>query len=326
MKSDARNGSGLSRWIENDGYYTTDAARGKWIARLAQNADTVAVISSRSIDPVLAEKVSCASRCYIITSERKEIWGREGQEAGPYGSSRHGQMTLTNMLVRFVDGFGANVVLTDPRSSSPRGLFLSSSLDPDAIRCDRLLYVRLKPSEISEMWQIVRWAFWEHASGELRDGGNIVDCSPLGALNLPKPAHILRSDVRDRGIKAAAKSILRDGTSSVIVAAPTLDASHWIVRRLCELADIGTRITVMTSTCCPADAASTLKGAGIRVLGFSCLHVNAIATEKCALLMPPVEAWSGPGLEFGLLLKDNRAVDVRKIMRKWEKNYQYEFE
>ena len=284
------------------------------IEQLARDADTVVVMSSRSVDRVLAEEAGRAGRCYIITSEQKALRDKEGRWAGSLG----------NVLVRFAGGFGANTVLTDPHSSNPRGLFLSSSLSPEAIRCGLRLDVYLKPPEISEMWQTVRWAFWEHASGELRDG-NVVDCRPLVAINLPEPARILRSDAHDRGIEAAAESILRDGASRVVVVAPILDAGHWMVGKLRNLADAGASVTVLTSTSCPTGAISALKGAGIRVLGLSCLHANAVASERGVLLAPPVAAWRGPGLEFGLLLRDDRADDVRRIMRGWEGNYQYEF-
>ena len=325
MKAGVGGGSGSSGWVENDGYLPLGEVQGERIAQLARDADTVVVMSSPSVDYVLAKEASRAGRCYIITSERKEMRDGGRREAGPHQTLEIGENDhLENTLVRFADGFGANVVLIDPRSSSPRGLFLSSSLDPEAIRCGRRLDVYLEPSEVSEMWQIIRWAFWAHASGELRDG-NVAECTPLGTLNLPKPARILRLDTRDRGIEAAAESILGDGVSHVIVAAPVLDAGHWMEGRLCELAGAGVSVTVLTSTDYPAGAASTLRGAGIRVLGFSCLHANAVASERGALLAPPVAAWRGPGLEFGLLLKDGRADDVRRVMREWEVNCQYEF-
>ena len=325
MKADAGRDLGPRGWVENGRYRPLGDACGEQITRLARDADDMVVVSSPSVDPDLVEAASRAGRCYIVTSGREESREDGGREAGsvrPGGIAACG--FLENALVRFADGFGASVVLADPRSSRARGLFLSSNLGPEAIRCGRRLDVYLEPPEVSEIWQTVRWAFWELASRELR-AGKLEGCRPLGEINPPKPARILRSDASDRGIEAGVAEILGDGASRVVVAAPALDAGHWISGRLRELAGAGVGVTILTSTGCPAGAVSALRGAGARVLGFSCLHANAIASGKGALLAPSIATSRRPELEFGLLLRDGRAAEVERIMRGWEENYQYEF-
>ena len=119
--------------------------------------------------------------------------------------------------------------------------------------------------------------------------------------------------------------ILDDPFAEILAASTDWDADGMIVKKICELGRNGSSVTVMAEINGSERACRIMKDANVRVLGFSCLHANAIVSESNALVTSAGLTRRGQGFGVGLRLGGKRAGDIKKEMQEWQESYQYEF-
>ena len=330
MKPGASKKVEAHRWMENDRYSGEEASQPVNIARIISGADNAVVVASPALTYDFTWEVTRSSaRCYVMTSTgerlRRDIRGGTSKETLRLHEETTGKLA-ENALVRRSDDFGAKMVLADPKSDRSNGLFLTSDLTSESMRSGQFLSVQLSPAELREAWSLLRWAFWERATSEAV-GGVTRRCKPLGKFELPKPVCILQFGPSRCRMEDKARGILGGASTEILVASTELDENHEMVRNLCELGRKGASVTVMTGTDSPVRPCAMMREANVRILGFSSFHANAIATESRALVTSAGLTRRGPDSRFevGLSLEGERAEGVRKTMRVWATNYQYEF-
>ena len=330
MRQGSSDVSGKHEWVENSEHFSAEASHSEEIARIMREADDITVVSSPVLTHDFTRDVEWSgARCYVMTSTEKRLL-LESQGMLDKETFRLHEKTTSAIsktaLVRHSDDLGARAILADPESGDCRGLFLTSDLTVKSMICGQFLAVPLSPAEIREMWAIMRWTFWERATSETV-GKTTKRWTPLGKFKLPKPARVLQSKSRSRGVDGWYMDVADSAASEILVASTELDKNNAIVRRLCELGRKGTSVTVMTDTSCSMRTCSMMNAANIRVLGFSCFHASAITSESGVLVASAGMGGSrhGTRFEIGVFLDDERAEDVRKTMQGWKANYQYEF-
>ena len=327
----------MFEWVPNGSYRKTRPASmvGR-VAEIIQGADEVVIASSflladNRIEHALADAHWGQKRCYVMMAAASRLRQDIGSEFDRMAHDRHIE-TLKGIagkaLVRSSDDFHAKIVLADPGSDEPRGLFLTANLATEGLERNQELFVELEPDEIREAESVLRWAFWERSAHELA-GDKLRDCKPLGKIKPVESKKILQTEPR-RTIKRKIMEILDGRPKKIIVASFGWDAGHTIVEKLCSLSRQGTSVTVLTRSGRKSTHAALvkMKMANIRILGFSWFHAKAIISDSHTLVMSANIEEHGleKGFELGLTLEGERAEEVKKTVSGWIGNYQYEFE
>ena len=327
----------MFEWVPNGSYRKTRPASmvGR-VAEIIQSADEVVIASSflladNRIEHALADAHWGQKRCYVMMAAASRLRQDIGNEFDRMAHDRHIE-TLKSIagkaLVRSSDDFHAKIVLADPGSDEPRGLFLTANLATEGLERNQELFVELEPDEIREAESVLRWAFWEHSAHELA-GNKLRDCKPLGKIKPVESKKILQTEPH-HAIKRKIIEILDGRPKKIIVASFGWDAGHTVVEKLCSLSRQGTSVTVLTRSGRKSTHAALvkMKRANIRILGFSWFHAKAIISDSHTLVMSANIEEHGleKGFELGLTLEGERAEEVKKTVSGWISNYQYEFE
>ena len=327
----------MFEWVPNGSYRKTRPASmvGR-VAEIIQGADEVAIASSflladNRIEHALADAHWGQKRCYVMMAAASRLRQDIDNEFDRMAHDRHIE-TLKGIagkaLVRSSDDFHAKIVLADPGSDEPRGLFLTANLATEGLERNQELFVELEPDEIREAESVLRWAFWEHSAHELA-GDKLRDCKPLGKIKPVESKKILQTEPHHT-IKRKIMEILDGRPKKIIVASFGWDAGHAVVEKLCGLSRQGTSVTVLTRSGRKSTYAALvkMKRANIRILGFSWFHAKAIISDSHTLVMSANIGERGleKGFELGLTLEGERAEKVKKTVSGWIDNYQYEFE
>ena len=327
----------MLEWVPNGSYRKTRPASmvGR-VTEIIQGADEVVIASSflladNRIEHALADAHWGQKRCYVMMAAASRLRQDIGNEFDRMAHDRHIE-TLKGIagkaLVRSSDDFHAKIVLADPGSDEPRGLFLTANLATEGLERNQELFVELEPDEIREAESVLRWAFWERSAHELA-GDKLRDCKPLGKIKPVESKKILQTEPHHT-IKRKIMEILDGRPKKIIVASFGWDARHTVVEKLCSLSRQGTSVTVLTRSGRKSTHAALvkMKRANIRILGFSWFHAKAIISDSHTLVMSANIEEHGleKGFELGLALEGERAEKVKKTVSGWIDNYQYEFE
>ena len=322
-------------WVKNGNYLETRPASmvGR-VAEIIRSADEVAIASSFLLADGNIERAITSTwgqrRCYVLLAATARLRQDIGNEFDKMAHDRH-VATLKNIagsaLVRSSDDFHAKVVLADPGSDEPRGLFLTANLATEGLERNQELFVELEPDEVCEAESVLRWAFWEHSAHELA-GDKLRDCKPLGKIKPAESKKILQTEPH-RAIRRKIMEILDGRPKKITVASFGWDAGHAVVEKLCDLSRRGTSVTVLTRAGRKSTHAALekMKKANIRILGFSWFHAKAVISDSHTLVMSANIERHGleKGFELGLTLEGKRAEEVKKTVSGWIDNYQYEF-
>ena len=304
------------------------------VADIIRNADEVVMASSFLLADSHIERALTGTwgqqRCYVMLAAATRLRQDIGNEFDKMAHARHIKTLKNiagNVLVRSSDDFHAKIVLADPGSDEPRGLFLTANLATEGLKRNQELFVELEPDEIREAASVLRWAFWEHSAHELA-GDKLRDCKPLGKIKPAESKKILQTEPH-RTIKRRIMEILDGRPKKITVASFGWDAKHEVVEKLCSLSRQGTSVTVLTrAERKPAHAAMVkMKRANIRILGFSWFHAKAVISDSHTLVMSAniEERGLERGFELGLTLEGKRAEEVKNTVSGWIDNCQYEF-
>ena len=232
------------------------------------------------------------------------------------------------VLIRSAPHFHAKLVLVDPEAS-PAGMLLTANLTKEALGRNEELAVVLRPNEVKEAAELVRWAMWEDAKHELVEPGNFRAVKPIGSVGHPAPLpHVLATTSFATQLQAESVDLIDSASEKLIVASFGWAADHPVVERLCERTRDGLELTVLARVrerSMPALVA--LAGAGARVIGFKWLHAKALwADSGRALVMSANIEKHGldEGFELGLKLEGEQAEELRMRLEGWSNQAAWE--
>ena len=247
-----------------------------------------------------------------VLDEHKDMLGRLG----------------SHVLIRSAPHFHAKLVLVDPEAS-PAGMLLTANLTSEALRRNEELAVVLRPEEVKEAAELLRWAMWEGAEHELVEPGDFRAVKPLGSVGHPTPLpHVLATTSSAAQLREEAVHLIDSASRELIVASYGWAADHPVVERLCARAREGLTLTVLARIrprSMPALVA--LSDAGARVLGFKWLHAKALwADSGRGLVMSANLEKQGldDSFELGMRLEDERAKELRTRLQGWSNQAAWE--
>ena len=233
------------------------------------------------------------------------------------------------VLIRSAPHFHAKLVLVDPEAS-PAGMLLTANLTKEALGRNEELAVVLRPDEVKEAAELVRWAMWEDAKHELVEPGNFRAVKPIGSVGHPAPLpHVLATTSSATQLWAEAIDLIDSASEKLTVASFGWAADHPVVERLGERARDGLELTVLARVrerSMPALVA--LAEAGARILGFKWLHAKALwADSGRALVMSANLEKHGldEGFELGLKLEGEQAEELRMRLEQWSSQAAWDF-
>ena len=299
------------------------------VTALLASARQKAVVSSyliadREVDAAILEAAKRGVRVYVMLASEARLDGEPGGEFEQRMLDEHKDMLGRlggYVLIRSAPHFHAKLVLVDPEAS-PAGMLLTANLTTEALGRNEELAIVMRPDEVKEAAELLRWAMWEDAEHELVDPGNFRAVMPLGCVAHPSPSpHVLATTSSAKQLREEAVDLIDSASGELIVASFGWAADHPVVERLCARAREGVALTVLARVrerAMPALVA--LAEAGARVLGFKWLHAKALwADSERALVMSANLEPKGldKGFELGLRLQNERTGEVRTRLEMW---------
>ena len=307
------------------------------VTALLSSAKQKAVVSSfliadREVEDAILKAAKRGVRVYVMLASEARLADEPGDgEFERRMLDEHKDMLGRLggwVLIRSAPHFHAKLVLVDPEMR-PAGILLTANLTKEALGRNEELAVVLRPDEVKEAAELVRWAMWEDAKHELVEPRNFRAVKPLGSVGHPAPLpHVLATTSSATQLRAEAVDLIDSASEKLIVASFGWAADHPVVERLCARAREGVALTVLARVrerAMPALVA--LAEAGAWVLGFKWLHAKALwADSGRALVMSANLEKHGldDGFELGLRLKGEQAGELRMRLERWSSQAAWE--
>ncbi len=307
------------------------------VTALLDSARQKAVVSSfliadREVEDAILQAAKRGVRVYVVLASEKRLDGepRDGEfQRRVLGEHKDMLGRLGgHALIRSAPHFHAKLVLIDPEER-PEGLLLTANLTSEALRRNEELAVVLRPKEVREAAELLRWAMWEGAEHELVEPGNFRAVKPLDCVSHPaRLPHVLATTPSDTQLREEAVGLIDSASEELIVASYGWAADHPVVERLCARAREGLTLTVLARVrerAMPALAA--LAEAGAWILGFKWLHAKALWADsgRALVLSANLEKYGlDAGFELGVRLEGERAEEVRTRLDNWSSQAAWE--
>lgn len=291
-----------------------------------QNVESVAVAIINSASEMLVVAGSLAGRQDVMEGIRYEA----GMGSRPYilaDSVGMGNTISQNLgrhaLVRYMNGFGAGIVLADP-STMPSGAFMYNGSEGSA-----KISVVMSRRQIQDAYHALRWAFWERADGEFADG-KVHKYESLGIVAPPMREWVKIQTSDHSRISDRVGEILQDDNENIIVLNPHWDDHSSLAAKLCSASRGGANVQVITQTN-GGKVSPVLRRmiqAGIRVLGFMEMHARAIITDGPCLVVSGGWEQDGadPGFQIGVEMNGTQCRILRKAVNDWTAKPQFQCE
>lgn len=290
------------------------------------------LLADPEVEAAILEAATRGVRTYVLLASEDRLDGEPGDREFDRRVLEEHKAMLGRLggyvLIRSAPHFHAKLVLVDP-DERPAGFLLTANLTREALRRNEELAVVLRPDEVKEAAELVRWAMWEDAEHELVDPGNFRAVKPLGRVDHPsRMQHVLATSSTATQLRDEAVDLIDGASRELIVGSYGWAADHPVVERLCTRAHEGLALTVLARVrerAMPALVA--LAEAGARVLGFKWLHAKALwADSGRGLVMSANLEKHGldDGFELGLRLGSERAEELRIRLERWSRQAAWE--
>lgn len=307
------------------------ASRVLSVIRAAKDVIVVSsfLLADADVEACLLEAAQAGVRVYLLMATETRL-EREPSESDSEFSKQVLVQHLAMLkalagwtLIRSAPEFHAKVVLADPASGGA-GILLTGNLTTEAMKRNEEIAVELTPTEVAEVFKVLRWAAWEAASHELLDPGRLRAAKPLGSLKLPTVGErVVATAGSLTSIHKESLRVIDSARNRLIVSSFGWELDHPIVKRLLVRAKEGLRVTVL----CRVRQASmpvllALAEAGAMVLGFGWLHAKAVwsDTGEAVVMSANLEPRGmDTSVELGIVLNGDRADSVEGLLRAWAK-------
>ena len=250
------------------------------------------------------------------TSMRSYILA-DGAETGRKVSRHLGERAL----VRYMDGFAAGIILADPHTK-PTGAFLCGRPESDS-------WIALSRRQVQDAYHIMRWAFWERATGEYVNE-SVRKCRSLGLATSPEGDWVRVQAVGHSRISDRIDEMLRNDNKNITVLNPHWDDHTFMVTRLCSASRGGADIRIITHTNggSVSPELREMVRAGITVLGFAGMDVRAILTDGPCLVVSGELGLdcSDSRFQIGVELNRNQSQILRRAANGWVARHQFRCE
>ena len=310
----------------------------KRVIQLLDSASRKAVVSSflmadREVEDAILETARRGVRVYVMLASEARLDDEPGDgEFDRRVLDEHKEMLGRLggwVLIRSAPHYHAKLVLVDPGDKGAAGLLLTANLTREALGRNEELAIVLRPDEVKEAAELVRWAMWEDARHELVEPGDFRAVKPLGSIDHPaRLPHVLATTSTSTQLREETADLIDSASGELIVASYGWAAGHPVVERLCARAREGLSLTVLARVrerAMPALVA--LAEAGARVLGFKWLHAKALwADSGRGLVMSANLEKDGldDSFEQGLRLEGEPAGELRMRLERWSSQAAWE--
>lgn len=325
--------------IDGTGWYRLPAAANsrRWngqqldtvLSLLASAGEYVAMssylLSNGAVIAALEEAAGRGCRCYLLTAAEEQLrLDRANLTSEDRRSIDEHRLLLDRCqefaMIRSGSGFHAKAVLIDgPRGA---GLLSTSNLRDGALLGNDEILVELEPEELSELHQIMRWAFFVAAENEIVGPGHMNQVSPQPDVLLPQDAGILSRTTQGDGISPLAVARIRASAGPVVVASYSWSIDHPVVRAMGDAARRGGDVVALANPTVRSSlpAIRHLSDSGVKVLGREWLHAKAVWLPEEVLVCSSnfrTEQIVPSSLDIGVVLTGRRMHEVVSALSTW---------
>ena len=282
------------------------------------------LFASEVVEHALLSAAERGVRVYLLTASEERLAKVAGNQFDKDRLREHRKLLnrlAGRVLVRSAPGFHAKALLVDP-TTNPAGFLLTANLDDRALTKRQELGIRLAADEVTGVFRVLRWAFWEAARHELLQRNEMRAVNAAGIVAAEHGTAPVVSETRsDRSLVEAGLALLAEAPERVVVSGFGWDEDHPVVKGLVRLRRQGSDVTVLgRHTARIPPALENLSAAGVTVLGSSDLHAKAIwASDGRAVVQTAnFETFDDPSrVDLGLVLDGARAAEVGQVMTAW---------
>ena len=281
------------------------------------------LITSRTIRNELVAAANRGVRIYVLTAAETALklnqWVTLGPEKDRVRSHEQSLVELSkNCLVRSDPNWHAKYVIRDPHSQA-EGIILSANLNEESLIKSPELGVLLEADEISELFQIAKYQFW-NASHEIRPG-NILSPARKGNELVPPPEKALKTTVND-SLKLLNETVDRisQAKDSILLSTYNVDGNCIVIEALAEALTRGVHVKLI---CHPSPqnlkSLTSLAKNGAEIYGLMWIHAKLLQIDKknVYFMSQNLDAIKGkaPRMEIGLELNAKRSQDARSWLK-----------
>lgn len=294
------------------------------------------LLASKSVEDAIDNAANRGVRVYLMLACESRLESTSDDDFGKMCEAQHISMLKRlagKVMIRSASHYHAKIILIDAlgeSSSNAYGMLFTANFTEEALERNEELAVILNYDEIYEAMNFLKWAFWENAQHEMTNNEQFKQISPLNHVNYDvHRSHIVCTSTQERSIEDKLLKLIGKAKNTIIVSSFGFDENHNVINALCEKAQEGIKVIVL-SRVRPSSmpALIQLKLAGATVLGFKWLHAKAILVDSSnGMVMSANLQHYGlnEGCEIGVHFRDHRVWQLAEILDHFIATAKFEF-
>lgn len=295
----------------------SDGRLSQYIINLLNHAQNDIVICSfllahKDIEDAIFQAALRGVRVYLMMACEQRLEKTSDDEFGQKCEEQHRQMLKRlagKVLIRSAPHYHAKAVLIDALGANhhnAKGVLLTANITHEALERNEELAVMLPRQAIDELAGFFRFGFFSEAEHQMLEQQKFESINKKD-VEYPKNNQIMCfTSSQENSILNNALQMIESAKKEIIVSSFGFDENHQLIQKLCEKAQQGIVVKVLTRIR-PSNmnALMQLQQAGAMIYGFKWLHAKAIwADGQSAMVMSANLQQHGldEGFEIGIRL------------------------
>jgi cardiolipin synthase len=292
------------------------------------------LLADRELEKGLFEAASRGVRVYLLTASENRLRAERRADSEEETEMFEEHSALLRRLegkcfVRTGEDLHAKFIVTDPRSTSPRGVLSTANFTTKALAGNPEIGVVLQGKEAKDLARMFVYGFWHQTQHELAPDGRLLDVRAESTA--PRYPSFLPYTARDKPqLQSQLAQTFKEMDGEAWISCYGFEKTHSITKAIVEAVRRGVNLHIMTrprgggeAAVKHTDALIDFARSGAEIRSHPDLHAKAIVwtgTEGvCGLVMTANMASRGldQGYEAGVLIDGKRALALREILQTW---------
>lgn len=335
------NGSGWKS-TENENLSVVESGEGKIlfskILRMIEKAKQIICLQSfliqdsEIIDALIRAVKNRNVKLYLLSSAEarlKETIEEEEDFIRPRYIELLDKKFKNNFVHRVAENFHAKYILIDPRTE-PQGFLCTSNFTDNGFFKSPELAVELSEGQVTELFKIFVYHFWEFATDEQTSGKEFDKVQPAKRFKLSETKEILLTSPNDKlcSLNTRLLSSINEAQKSICISTYIFDKNSDLVKAVIAKAKENIPVTLFCRSIewLYKDDIKDLVSAGVKVIMHPLMHGKSLLVDDTIgfiFTANLIEKGLRKGFEVGLQLNDKQVRDLNRIQQSWVNSFPY---
>ncbi|CAL2080171.1 conserved hypothetical protein [Tenacibaculum dicentrarchi] len=290
---------------------------------------------TKIIDALLKAKKERDVRVFVMGCAEAKLESNPYDEEDSFITKEYKKMLedkfKNNFTHRQAGNLHAKFILIDPKKNS-KGYIFTGNFNEKPFFENPELAVKLSNTQITELFKIFVYHFWEHTTDEQTNTSQFDKIKKINKFSLPHLSEILLTspNIEISNLKKTLLEAVSKAKEEIQISTFGLDIKHVLSNKILDKLKAGIKVTIY---CRPRlktinDNIDVLAKHGAKIVCHPLIHAKSLIIDnnEAYIFSANFEAHGmDTGFEIGTKLNTNQKNDLLKIYANWKETFPFEY-